>query len=272
MTSLKPKLHDAERRLKDRPISASVSLQGKLLTYKIHHHRTGKVGAKRGDITEFSAAARLRMLKDFHRIDWQAGPDPLFVTLTYPDEHATPDKDTRNIHKKVFARHLERITRRHVGAAWRVEWVERKSGDLIGMPAPHWHLLVFGEQFIHHELINSAWKKTIGESTYVRTEIKRVDETGAVQLYMAKYIAKDALPLSLVIAAYGHKLGKAYGWLRREEIPWHPETVHPTLSDRHRRELSTLAVENLPFPLEGLEQSFTLMGDLALDGARILAN
>jgi len=261
---------EAETRRQETPISASCTLQGKLLTYKIHHLRTAKVGAKRGDITDFSRAARLRMLKDFHRIDFTAGPDPLFITLTYPDRLATPDLDERNIHRKVFARHLERITGRRVGAAWRVEWVQRKSGDLIGLPCPHWHLLVFNEQYIHHEKINEAWASTIGENDYVRTEIKRVDERGAVQLYMAKYIAKDALPLSLVIAAYQNKLGRAYGWLRKDEIPWHPEQAHPSLSDRQRRDLMTLAVENLPLPMEGLEQSFSLMGEEAEKAAQIL--
>jgi len=263
-------LDDAESRLKDRPISASASLQGNLLTYKIRHHTTGRCGAKRGEITDFSRQARLRMLKHMHRIDFASGELPLFITLTYPDELATPDLDKRNVHRKVFARHLERLLEQQVGAAWRVEWVDRKSGNLVGQYCPHWHLLVFGIRFIPYQQINDLWKKTIGWDDYVRTEIKRVDQSGAINLYMAKYIAKDAVPLSLVIAAYQSKVGRSYGWLRKSSIPLCPETYVSTLTDAQRRDLSTLAVERLPLPVDGLEQSFTLMGDDLGEAGKIL--
>lgn len=267
---IRENLQDAENRLKQRPISASCTLQGNLLTYKIHHHTTGRCGAKRGEITDFSRAARLRMLKDMHRIDFASGPLPLFITLTYPDELAAPDLDTRNLHRKIFARHLERILERRVGAAWRVEWVDRKSGARVGQYCPHWHLLVFGIRFIPYQEVNDIWKKTIGWDDYVRTEIQRVDQTGAINLYMAKYVSKEAVPLSLVIAAYQSKMGRAYGWLRKSEIPLCRETHVPTLSDDQRRDLSALAVERLPLPVEGLEQSFTLMGDNLGEAAKIL--
>lgn len=263
-------LADASERLKSRPITASASLQGKLLTYRIHHTKSGRVGAKRKDITDFSRGARLRMLKDFHRIDFSLGPLPLFVTLTYPDPLATPDLNQRNVHRKIFARHLERATGRKVAAAWRVEWCPRLTGELVGTPCPHWHLLIFGERFIHYDTINYLWQRTIGWNDYVRTEIERVDESGAVNLYMAKYIAKDALPLSLVIAAYQSKLGRSYGWLRKALIPFAKEHRQERLSDAARRELSRLAVETLPLPVDGLERSFTLMGDVAQQARKFL--
>lgn len=259
---------DADARRQDAGVSASLTVQGKCVEYKVHHHRTAVIGGKRGDITDFSDAARLRMMKNLFRIDLTKKPLPLFVTLTYPDEHATPDLDARNLHRKLFARDLEKLMGQNVAASWRVEWVERKSGLLTGLPCPHWHLLIFNIGFIPYQDINRLWAKTIGHEGYLRTEIRRVDEKGCVQGYMAKYISKDALPLSLVIAAYQSKLGRAYGWLRKADLPWHPITRENALSDALRDRLTAFASEKLCHVTEGLETGWTLLGDAGEECAR----
>jgi len=248
----------------------NVKIQGKLLEFKVKFHSQCKPPGKRGVIRDFSPAARLAMIKEFMRIDFDLMNRPLFVTLTYPDEHAMPDHDERQVHLKVMARHLERITGQHVPAAWRMEWAARKSGAMIGTYCPHWHLLIFRIGFIPYAQINDAWKRTIGHDGYIRTDVRRVDKNGCTQMYMAKYISKDAVSCSLVIAANQSKLGKQYGWLRRYEIPKHPINHYEHLTDEHRRTLCDLASEMLRHCRRDYEESFTLMGDVARDARKIL--
>lgn len=263
MTPIATLQYEADQARKDAGLSASVTFQGKCVEYKVHGHVTSKVGGIRGEISDFSDAARLRMLKNFHRIDFSLKPFPLFITLTYPDEVATPNLETRNLHRKTFARHLERITGRNVGLAWRVEWQERKTGLLIGTPCPHWHLLVFRVGFIPYEEINRAWKATIGHEGYVRTDIKRVDEQGSIQGYMAKYISKEALPLSLVRCMHISALGRSYGWLRKDAIPWAAKRTENALTPSQRAAMTRFAAERIPQSLPHLEGSWTLLGDAA---------
>ena len=249
---------------------ASVSIQGSVLEYKHHFPYLTPLGGKRGEIGGFSRAARLRMLKDFAKIDFTLTSLPLFVTLTYPDECAYTTLDDRNTHRKLFARHLEKYLRQNCPAAWRIEWVERQSGFWSGCVLPHFHFLIFKVGYIPYDEINRAWRKAIGHDGYVRTDIRRVDAMGAVQLYMAKYVSKDAVSSSLVYAAYQNKIGRAYGWLRKREIPWAAEDRRERLTEAQRASMMGLAAERLPVVIEGLEQSFTLFGDVVQDAQKIL--
>lgn len=260
---------EADERRKRDGMSASLHVQGDVAEFKIHTHRASAPPGRRGEITEFSRGARLRMLKALMRIDFANTESPLFVTLTYPDECATPDLDRRNVHRKVFARKLEQLMGRHVPASWRIEWVQRKSGEHIGKPCPHWHLLIFRVGFIPYADINRIWKETIGHEGYVRTDIQRVDKRGSIQGYMAKYISKDACASSLVIAAYQNKLGRSYGWLRQKEIPWSYEHYKRSLSGKQMEQLTEWASQITPFARAGALHSFTLIGDSAGDAIKI---
>lgn len=250
--------------------NASVSIQGNLVEYKVHQKINTPVGCKRGTINDFSPGARLRMLKDFHRINFADHVEPLFMTLTYPDHLANPSHEQRNIHRKVMARHLEKETGEKVPAAWRIEWMPRKSGQIMGEVCPHWHWMIFRHRYISYDAVNRAWKKTIGADGYVRTEIKRVDRGKAILLYMAKYISKEAVPLSLVYDAKQNSLGRAYGWLRKGVIPMYPQNSFYPLPDDARATLMRLAEERLPWIAEGRERSFTLLGEVAADAEKIL--
>jgi hypothetical protein len=167
---------------------------------------------------------------------------------------------------------MEKYLGREMPAAWRVEWVPRKSGLYTGDPFPHWHLLIFTIGFIPYEEINLMWRKAIGYDGYTRTDIRRVDEKGCTQMYMAKYIDKNAVPLSLVIAAYQSKPGRAYGWLRKEKIPRHPEQLFTDLTDAQRACLIDMASERLPLVSDDYETSFTLLGDGVRDVLEILTD
>lgn len=211
------------------------------------------------------------MLKHFHKIDYDNHPKPLFVTLTYPDAIGLPDHATRNLHRQHFHRRLERETGQPVPCAWRMEWQDRKSGEQLGEYMPHWHYLVFRHRFIHFDLVNQAWRDTIKYQGYTRTDIRAVDKASAIQMYMAKYIAKDAVSCSLVIAAYHTKLGRQYGWLRKRDIPMMPVSYHYALSDAERDTLSGLASEVMPGKSERQDEAFTLMGQRAVDAQKILS-
>lgn len=95
---------------------------------------------KRGEVNEFSAASRRRMLDLLAKIE--VSQVPLFVTLTYPDSFP--------LYSEEFKRHLEmfcaRLQRRWPQAAviWKLEFKERKSGESKGKVAPHYHLFVYG--------------------------------------------------------------------------------------------------------------------------------
>lgn len=72
----------------------------------------------------------------------QRDQQPIFVTLTYPNEFPTYHED--------FKRHFEmfwhRITRRWPGASalWTLEFQAGKSGANVGQIAPHYHLIIYG--------------------------------------------------------------------------------------------------------------------------------
>lgn len=249
---------------------AKVIVQGSLLEFKVKITNTKVPGSKRGTIKDLSPGARLRMMKEFHRIDFENHCAPLFMTLTYPDEVSSPDLDARNLHRQHMARHLERITKKHVPAAWRVEWQDRKSGNKLGQYYPHYHWLIFGHSFIAWQDVRKAWAKTIGHDGYLRTDIQQVNKMSAIQMYMAKYISKDCCPPSLVIAAYDTRIGKQYGWLRRDEIPKQPKHTYRKLSDVQRDAIMRLADEQGPWMDPGQERSFTMFGDVARDAKRIL--
>lgn len=269
MSPLQPLKSTVRNPAEERPPLVYVKIQGNVLEYK-RYCQTSCVPPTRSPITTFSQSARLRMLKFFHRIDFEHFTTPLLITLTYPDEKACPTLEQRNDHRRKFARRLEAFTGREVPAAWRVEWEPRKSGTLIGTYAPHWHILVFRHRYIHYEDINLLWKKTIGHSGYVRTEIRAMRDDSPVKLYMAKYISKDACSPSLVFAAYQTKLGRAYGWLRKDQIPVYPEHKYTNLTDEQRAEFMRLAEETLPWMSAGREDSFTLFGGYGQEYLRIL--
>jgi hypothetical protein len=227
-------------------------------------------GGKRAEIIEFTSAARLRLMKRFHQIDWQRAKQALFVTLTYPDDRAESNLAERNAHKKEFKRLIEALTGKPLGAVWRCEWEPRKSGALQGRFAPHFHLLIFNHQFIHYEDINDCWRRAIRWTGYCRTEIGRMRKSSSIRLYLAKYISKEAISPSLVYAAYGETLGKAYGWLRPEAIPMCPVREYTTLTAGQIRLLMSLAGEQLPWLSKAPVQSWTALGALAQDVDRIL--
>jgi hypothetical protein len=94
----------------------------------------------RGDIVEFTAASRRRMLELLAKVEQKAVP--LFLTLTYPDNFPPYREDYKG-HLEAFC---DRIQRHWPTAAIirKLEFKARKSGNNNGKIAPHYHLFVFG--------------------------------------------------------------------------------------------------------------------------------
>lgn len=248
----------------------SATITGKLLEVKRHEPSLYQWEHKRGSIKDFSPTARKRMLRRFWTINFEDHVRPLFMTLTYPDALHKRTLQQRNLDRQVMARELERITGKPIPAAWRVEWQLRKSGLYKDMPAPHWHWLIFRHRFIDCHDVNAAWQKTIGWRGEVRTEIKGCKKPSVIQMYMAKYISKEACSLSLVKAYISQQIGRQYGWLRGREIPWHSPQVILRLSASQWSDMEALANEQLPWWTPGQEGSFTLTGTVAEDARKIL--
>ena len=95
--------------------------------------------APRGEIREFTPAARRRMMEMMAKVERAAVP--FFVTLTYPDDFPLYREDYKG-HLEAFC---DRLERRWPGMAviWKLEFKERKSGENVGKIAPHYHLFVY---------------------------------------------------------------------------------------------------------------------------------
>lgn len=93
----------------------------------------------RGKISTFSRKSRKRLIElmaDEIRV-----PD-LFVTLTFSDDFYENWINNYKPCLEAFRRRLERAYP-NIAAIWRVEIENRKSGEWIGEPMPHFHLIVW---------------------------------------------------------------------------------------------------------------------------------
>lgn len=111
---------------------------------------------------------------------------PLFMTLTYPSEF--PDcPETWKAHLEAFRTWM---VRHHPGASavWKLEPQKRM--------APHFHLLVWGVDFIPADVLAAVWYRIVGSGDprhlLAGTEVRRVYSPNGVKAYAAKaYMGKE---------------------------------------------------------------------------------
>jgi len=186
---------------------------------------------ERGAIGPWSQQSRMKMLRFLNRIDYARIGPSLFLTLTYPDRAMKIPYKQRTMQRSVFMRHIETHLGQRVPSIWRVEWEERKSGQYTGNLAPHFHLMLFGVQWLPWQRVRNWWRRSIqaGKGPLV-TEVKRIyNEDGACR-YLSKYVSKYR---SLDISSYlnsGLEFGRHWGVTRRELIPLCPVTVERELT------------------------------------------
>lgn len=113
---------------------------GNLVTVRLQQGRAlPPKGGIRGTIGGFSPAARLRLKREIARTRCEVMP--WFVHLTYPD-HFPDDPKVWKQHLDAFLKRLRRLLPEAAGY-WRLDVIDRKSGENEGKVAPHFHLLLW---------------------------------------------------------------------------------------------------------------------------------
>jgi hypothetical protein len=215
---------------------------------------------KRKTVTDFSNAARLRMLKRMATVHWESVGPSLFVTLTYPDECAVTTKEQRTRQRSRLLRDMENYLGKEFGALWRIEWQVRKSGSLMGTMVPHVHLIVFGLRFIPYPVVNKLWRVVLGAVGALRTDVRRIKGQRDVARYVAKYAAKVNPDRSLVIPSYLNIEGRHWGIHRPDLIPWCVRGFDLRYTPDEIELLENAAASKIPYFNKGTRTGFSLFG------------
>lgn len=196
---------------------------------------------QRGAVSGLSRQSRGRLLRLVNSIDVDhLQRRPIFLTLTYPRDYpAAPARYKRDL--DVLWKRIKRgwkqrdrhgrlvfVKPEQPCAIWRLE--EQKRG------APHFHLIIFGINYIDRHWISRAWYEVVGgkDARHLRvgTRVEYPDYWEKAGSYVAKYIAKqaerkeapkvDAGPAEHSWEAF-HNYGRAWGVLGRANLPTNVE-------------------------------------------------
>lgn len=245
--------------------------QGELFQFqvvmpKMDHY----TGGKKNMVFHFSRQSRLNLLKLIAALDWDALGQPLFITLTYPNECLPLDAYEVNLQRWRFQRYVEQYLGETVPSLWRIEWKPRLSGAKKNYLYPHLHLLSFTPKYLPHGDVREWWQKSIRTSLYVRTDVQRAIKGTNGGFYVAKYASKDSS--SLVHAAYLSSAfpGRSWGIMRKELLVYKSRLqVRLAPKDIPWDELGTVTDKmgnDRPFQ----NASFTLFGTVAIRVAKHL--
>lgn len=223
----------------------------------------------RGPIRKFSDQARMRMIRECLKINWELTLPALFITLTTPDDIADTSPAERTTQREMFRRRLETHIGRKVPILWRIEWKRRRSGMLKGKLIHHFHLLVCNVEYIHWRLIRKWWALSIGAKGILKTWVERVESPLKCANYMQKYMSK--VP-SLDYAPYlnnNNNIGRQWGIMRRPQMPYSVRQQVFYLWDEDMEWLSSVASEKIQEFGKYGPMSFTLFGDDVREGCEI---
>jgi len=183
-------------------------------------------GGKRGKVGGYSESARRRNREFLHAIDRSA--DGLFVTLTYQNHLPTPDEAKRDL--DVF---WKRINRSFGGlsAVWKLEPQDRGY--------PHFHLLMFGTDYIDAQWLSSTWHDVTAETSAQHEKAGvdvegHINVDGKIQAYMAKYMAETYDSWPDEAGEEWKEMGRWWGALGRDHLPiaeWADWQVHLNQAD-----------------------------------------
>jgi len=138
-----PLTSDAYFETSSKPRDYVVAVHAGML--KIRHpqnpelHDLPAAGSVRGKIKGFSRASRKRMIEFMACV--RGNGSFLFLTLTYPDKFP-PDSFIWHRHFEAFRDRFENHYPKY-RMIWRLETMDRKSGENTGVVAPHWHGMIF---------------------------------------------------------------------------------------------------------------------------------
>jgi hypothetical protein len=153
-----------------------------------------KGGGRRGKVSNFTKASRKRLLQKM--ATYRHMDDGYFATFTYPGHFTwTPENC-----KSHMAALRKRILYFLPGARviWRMEIKQRLSGESIGEPVPHFHLLIFGLPYGMEseltKLLGDMWNEIANNQTqdfaYLISEVKQIRSRKHAVYYASKYAAK----------------------------------------------------------------------------------
>lgn len=155
----------------------------------------GTRGALRGEVQGFSDASRRRLMKMLASLNQKKimkRGRPIFITLTYPSEFAgdweTWKRDLDNFLRWLFYG----FDRGRMSVVWRLEVKDRSGTGQKNVP--HFHLIVFGRRFIHHEKVAVAWNRLVapGDHDHLSAccNVVAIRSWNGVMTYASKYMAK----------------------------------------------------------------------------------
>lgn len=161
-------------------------------------------GGKRGTVDGFSRGSHKRMTGKLMQIErWDSA---FFTTLTY-HKYEQWRGGAKQWHRdiEVFRKRFARRWRDRDGALWRLEIVERLSGDDIGMLAPHFHICMFWLRGrvpnlpLMRKWMAETWNDIVapGDTEHLEagTQVVRVRNGSGPQMgkllnYVSKYMGK----------------------------------------------------------------------------------
>lgn len=215
------------------------SIEAKAIYYKqarlikIHSPGPAPEGGKRGEVIGFSAASRRRLMDEMAKLRRNAKP-PLFVTLTYP---VPPSGDAKNVcdqcryHLRQWLKAVEK--RWKISGFWRAE-VQPSRRWKRNEYAPHFHLLLWVNDFLPVLEIQRLWNQTIRQNAPNSLDLEVLKSQKGAMSYASKYLAKpeniektmEETGLSKKEVMNGLMIyGRSWGIHRREEMPYGQEVV-----------------------------------------------
>jgi len=216
----------------------------------------------RGKITKFTSRSRKRMLEWVSKVDWSNVTDGSFITLTFPDELLPMSARSRSKCLYEFFRRWEGHIGWEMGALWRCEWVERKSGKYTGIFCPHYHLIVPGARFTSKAKVRQWWAEALRWDGYVDVDKKHLDDADKHKLYVSKYAAKMPDFSLLGNVSYCQIDGKHWGYFKPHLIPRFATKVYDGLSDEQIEMLKYLGRVHFDWYGEYAELGYTMFGRL----------
>ncbi len=209
------------------------------------------------------------MLKLIASLDWDRLKPALFITLTFPDAIVKNDCVSLTKWRAEFFRRMEKWAGKQVAAIWRLEWQVRKSGERCGQLMPHFHLIVFGVDYVHYSAVNEWWGKTLKYDGYLRTEVQGMTNERQLGYYVSKYAAK--VSSSLVISTYLQiPPGRKWGVVRKNLLPFFELKTMRVCLDEVTNMAKERVEEEKPGWIRDEDSGFVLMGTLAAEIGRIL--
>jgi len=184
----------------------------------------------------------------------------VFITLTYPDECAVRTLRERTTDKYLFLRYMEKHLGARLHGLWRVEWKPRKSGDNIGVLAPHYHFMVFNVPFVAKETLRSWWREILDVEGPLSTDVRKIENWKMASCYIGKYVAKES---TLDITAYRNNpymRGRHWGHTRKELLPLANVSTSTQLTEAQAAAARSYAARKFTHYDEERGGGFTLFG------------